>query len=329
MSNPQIHPRPQGKSLSGSAAQARGPEGVAETRDKITGVFSIQQIKRVGTGTTTRKTIQKSFWFATELGDGSIELQLLNANFIPAGPKKTVPKEQFLATYLPEPEFYVTNVLPKIREVNKIVARGDRHRSNGELFSAEMEYNGALKIDIENVRANFGLGITYLERGENEKAENILSRLVKLDAAFETEHKHLFNEFGISLRKNGLLNQSISYYKRAIDLSSTDENLYYNMARVYLEKKDIPNTLEYLLKSVEMNPANEISAKFLMWLFEKKLVPQTHLHAAAEHLKLIKAAQVRGKVAAAQPVPQVDDQAPPAIVPHGDNPDTPVSSGAE
>ena len=30
----------------------------------------------------------------------------------------------------------------------------------------------------------------------------IFHRLVKLDATFETEHKHLFNDFGINLRKN-------------------------------------------------------------------------------------------------------------------------------
>ena len=277
-----------------SSAQGTETEEGAEGRGKISGVFSVQQVRKVGTGTTSRKTIQKSFWFVSELADGTIELQLLNTNFIPAGPKKTLSKDQFLGTYQPEPEFYVTNVLPKIREVNKTVARGDRFRENGELFSAEVEYNGALEIDIENVRANFGLGITYLERGETDKAENILSRLVKLEAAFETEHKHLFNEFGISLRKTGLHSQAINYYKRALELSSTDENLYYNMARVYLDKKDMPNTLECLLKSISMNPRNEIAAKFLIWLLEKKLVPAALVPKAAEHLKLIKSAMSEG-----------------------------------
>ena len=85
---------------------------------------------------------------------------------------------------------------------------------------------------MDNVRANFGIGLTYLERGESDKAENIFARLIKLDGAYEEEHKHLFNEFGISLRKNKMFSQSLEYYLRALDLTKKDENLYINIARV-------------------------------------------------------------------------------------------------
>ena len=32
------------------------------------------------------------------------------------------------------------------------------------LVRPEMEYGSALRVDEENIRANFGLGLTYLER---------------------------------------------------------------------------------------------------------------------------------------------------------------------
>ena len=249
-------------------------ENTEHKRSAIQGIFSSQEIRKVGTGTTTRKSIQKTYWNAMQLPDGTIEVQPLNTNYIPSGPKRNVPLEDFLRTFSPEPEFYVSNVFPKIKEVNKTIARADRYRSNQEYYSAEMEYNNALRVDEANVRANFGLGITYLERGENAKAEDILTRLVKLEGAFATEHKHLFNDFGINLRKNGMYPQAVAYYARAIELASHDENLYYNMARAHLDNKDPEKTVDCLLSGLNINPLQETLLKFLLWLLTKNLVPE-------------------------------------------------------
>jgi Flp pilus assembly protein TadD len=266
----------------------------SEKRKAINGVFSSQEVKKVGTGTTTKKSIQKTFWFCIEQDDGTLEVQPLNPNYVPSGPKKKITMEQFLNLFAPEPELYVSNVYPKMRELNKTIARAERHKEHKEYFSAEMEYNTALKVDEDNVRANFGLGITYLERGETGKAESIFGRLVKLDAAFDVEHNHLCNECGINLRKNGMLDQAVSYYNRAVELATQDEHLYHNLARAYLEKKDIPHALEYLLKSLEINPALETSVKFLLWMVSKKLITADYKAAVEAMLKKIKEGEHKG-----------------------------------
>ncbi len=277
----------------------------------IQGIFSSQEVRKVGTGTTTRKTIQKAYWQAQEMPDGQIEIQPLNTNYVPSGPKKTISLDDFLKNFSPEPEFYVSTVFPKLKELNKTIARADRHRQNKEYFSAEMEYGNALKVDEENVRANFGLGITYLERGENSKAEDILARVVKLDGAFEQEHKHLFNEFGINLRKNGLLDQAVTYYKRALELSSHDENLHYNMARAYLEKKQIPEALDSLLAGLAINPGQETLVKFLAWMLSKSLIPDNKKPDVAQALQRAKEAMAAASAPARQeaaPAPEPEKQ---------------------
>lgn len=243
-----------------------------QTKERIKGVFSTQVLTKVGTGTTSRKTIQKSYWFATELDDGTIEVQPLNVNYVPSGPKNILTKDDFLDKFSPEPEFYTVTVMPKMRELEKTIARGDRHRKRGETFSAEMEYDSAVKVDEENIRANFGLGLTYLERGATDKAQDIFERLIKIEAAYEPEHKHLFNEFGINLRKNNMIDQALDYYARALELSDQDENLFYNIARVYLERKDIPNTIKMLNKALEINPGMPEANKFIAFLKNKGLV---------------------------------------------------------
>lgn len=241
--------------------------------ERLRGVFSSQEVRVVGTGTTRRKSIHKVFWFVEQNEDGTIEVQPLNTNYVPTGSKKPLSMEELLEKYSPEPEFYVQSVYPKIRELNESVDRGDQCRDKGENFSAEFEYGNALSLDEENVRANFGIGLTYLARGQVDKADNIFERLVHLDAAFEEEHKHLFNDFGISLRKNKMYKQAVDYYSRALELSRVDENLHVNMARAMMEEKDYSGCVHHLLEALKLAPGNDTAMKFLAWLDKNNLIP--------------------------------------------------------
>lgn len=241
-------------------------------RERIKGIFSTQSIQKVGTGTTTRKTIQKTYWFVDELEENLLEIQPLNKNYIPSGPKRKITIEDLLAKFAPEPEFYVSTVYPKLQELSRTIQKGERHREKGEVFSAEMEFGEALKVDEDNVRANFGLGLTYLDRGESHKANDIFERLVRLDAAFQPEHKHLFNDFGISLRKNKMLDQSLDYYRKAESLTDSDENLYYNIARAYFDKQAGNDCLEYLKKALAINPQLNEARRFVKYLVDQNQI---------------------------------------------------------
>ncbi len=234
----------------------------------IQGVFSTQDVQRVGTGTTSRRTIQKTYWYVDE-SEGEEEVivvQPLNVNYVPSGPKRDIPKDDFLQKFNPEPEFYVSTVYPKMRELDETIVRGEKHREAGNAYSAEFEFKQASNVDEENVRANFGLGLTYLDRGDSARANDIFERLVKLDAAFDAEHKHLFNDFGINLRKNKMFDQALEYYLRGQELEQNDENLFHNIARVYYEKGDLESCVKYLKLSLEINPDMEAGRLFMEFL---------------------------------------------------------------
>lgn len=250
------------------------PISASSAPDKrMRGVFSSQDVRKVGTGTTTRKTVQKVFWFVEQEEDDTISIQPLNTNYIPTGSKRTISMDELLERYSPEPEFYVQSVFPKMQEMEQSVAQGDASREKGETFSAEYEYTAALKLDEENVRANFGIGLTYLQRGEVDKADNIFERLVKLEAAFEEEHKHLFNDFGINLRKNKMYAQAVEYYSRGLELTQSDDNLHVNMARALLELQNYDACLTHLLEALALNNSNETALKFLEWMDKRGMVP--------------------------------------------------------
>jgi len=242
--------------------------------ERLSGVFSQKKTVKIGTGTTARKSEVVSYYFVEEREDGVMLVQALTASDVPFGPKSEITREELLGGYLPEPQKTLAHAhaaqTPQEMEVQKAVARGDKFRKRGETFTAEYEYSKALGLDERNVRANFGIGLCYITRGETEKAKEVFERVVKIDAVFEDEHKHLFNEFGISLRKSGMHGEAMEYYRRALDLSGEDENLHYNMARAAYDKGDMGLALVYLKSCLALNPKHEEATQFVDFLRRKK-----------------------------------------------------------
>lgn len=116
------------------------------------------------------------------------------------------------------------------------------------------------------VRSTFGLALSHLKRGNTDRARELFEKVAETEAPFETEHKHMFNEFGINLRKSSLPDVALKHYLRALQLSPNDENLHHNLARVYWELGDMENCERELRKSLELNPHLGYSARFLRYL---------------------------------------------------------------
>lgn len=243
--------------------------------EKISGAFSTKSETVLGSGATRRKAVRKAYWYAEEAdpADDGVRMILvrpLNANKVPSGSGDIVPLPDFLTRFSPELEFYQTEVYPRIRELGDTLARAEEQRGRGALYSAQFEFESALGLDEQNVRANFGLGLTYMQRGDAEKAGDIFKRVVSLDAAFSPEHKHLFNEFGISLRKSGLTDQAVEYYSRALEIADDDENLRYNIARAQFERGEEAECRANLVKALEIAPRMDEANRFLEFLDKRK-----------------------------------------------------------
>jgi tetratricopeptide (TPR) repeat protein len=233
---------------------------------KIKGVFSRRCSTSIGSGGTKKASPNQIYYYAREEEDGDISVHPLNANFVPAELGQMIKKDELLSDFEPEPSIYMNKVVPAMRRLKKAIARGESHREEGEHSSAEYEFENALEIDEDNARATFGLGLNYLDMDEPEKAAEVFEKLVTLEAAFKPEHKHLFNEFGIGLRKSGLHDEALQYYLRAGELSSQDEHLLLNVARVHHEQGNDPAARKHLERALEMNPEFEEARKFVEYL---------------------------------------------------------------
>jgi len=237
----------------------------------IEGVFSIERMVKIGAGTTARRVKQTASYYAKEVERGAIQVQGLNPKNVPFGPVQEITKEELLEDYLPVPQLF-KEVVGNLRAVQKSLARGDKFRKRGENFTAEFEYANALSLDEQNVRANFGIGLCLLARDEDDKAKEVFERILKIDSAFEDDHKHLFNEYGIALRKKNLFDQSVEYYERALELSDSDENLWYNLARAEFGREEWANCAQAVAKCLELAPEHPEGKKMMVYLTKKKLV---------------------------------------------------------
>lgn len=230
---------------------------------QLRGVFSSLKNKRIGAGQTARKSLVKIYFYATEGGSSDVLLRPLKANYLPMEKGVSITRDELIENYTPEPDVYAEKMLPALRKLKQAIARGEKHRELGEFNAAEFEFESALTMDEANARATFGLGLTYMDWGKLDKAAEVFEKLIKLEGAFGAEHKHLFNEFGIKLRKNGMYAKALNYYERALELCSDDENLYCNMARSFYDMGDPQKAARSLRLALEINPASKDAKAFL------------------------------------------------------------------
>jgi tetratricopeptide (TPR) repeat protein len=249
----------------------------------VKGVFSTDARQFLGQRSLGRIT-QRLFVYAEEQEDGRVAIWRLSRNFIPTGTRRIIPKERLLTEYLPEPSIYINKVVPVMRRLEDAVETADRHRQRQELFSAEFEYQNVLRLDADHVKATFGLGLTYLERQEKQNADIVFQKIMRIEAAFTVEHKHLFNDFGIKMRKLGMYDEAMQYYSRAYRLCRTDEHLLYNMARTLYEKGRLASSRMMLSHALRLNPAFPLGKAFMAYLESRQRgesVPEPPLEEAS------------------------------------------------
>jgi len=225
------------------------------------GIYSETKVQKIGTMSTSRTQTIVDYYKCAMVDDHTVSVQILDMYGDPMPLVEKVPVEEFLKRFTYEPDKFQTRKTPGDLAAEKAIATAERHVARKEYNSAEYEYSKALKLDVENVRANFGLGRLYVETGDLEKAAKVFSSLARQDNVLAPENKHFFNELGIELRGLKLYGQAIEFYQKALDLAPDDENLLFNMARACLEGGDKAAAAKYINGALTINPAHEAAGR--------------------------------------------------------------------
>jgi len=230
---------------------------------KLKGIFSSPALP----GSEPDPAVPKHYWFCREMADGLIGIQLLDEHHLPTPKQHVMPKDVFLEGFTLEPDL-------GYRLLTQRVLMGEYFRNQGMNLEAKIEYQKVLRIDEENIRANFGLGLAYLALNQLEKGRYAFEKLVGLDESFLPEHKHLFNEFGIAMRKKGLFDEALAFYQRARALCSDDEHLLLNISRAWYEKGDTEMAYAGLKDCIAIKPDFREALAFLAYLRKHRIFPK-------------------------------------------------------
>ncbi len=225
---------------------------------------SVREEHVIGSGMTKQKQERTLYYYALKKDDQGVGIQTLNQNDFPSGETVVVSDEEFFAKYRPEPLYFYNRVKVAMDQVSQSLEKGDRALKRGNAKVAEKEFKKALAVDEDNIRAIFGLGGAYLAAGSKDSALEVFEKIMSLDMSFEPKHKHMFNDFGIRLRKGGLFKEALRYYeKAAAQLKGDDENLYFNIGRAYYDLNLMDDAAAWLGKALAANPAFVEARKFL------------------------------------------------------------------
>jgi len=154
-------------------------------------------------------------------------------------------------------------------EAQKYYDMGCDYLLKNKYGKAIISFNKAIKINDLFAEAYQGLAEAYKGKGEMSRYKNYLQKAAEVHAQFDRleEAKNLFieilkqdsdapnpyNTLGVKLRRNGDYPGAVHAYKRAIELSPTDENIYYNLAKAYYYMGEIKKAQDKLKGALQLN----------------------------------------------------------------------------
>jgi len=240
-------------------------------------VFSSSEKAKIGAGVTARTTVSKTFWYAEQVEGEGFRMREINSNHVPFGEEAVLSLKELLDDFLPEIEYWERKTLPAMEQLESYLEEGEIDLEDGKYSSAEESFGKALELEEKNIRGLFNLGLVYFETEKLDEARNLLGELLNLKAPFEGKNQHLFNRFGISLRKSGLYDDAVGYFNRALEFIDDDEHLFYNLARIHFERGDWPQCVSALVSCHGLNhdlPAARNLAQLVMNLAEDRRLCQ-------------------------------------------------------
>jgi len=218
-------------------------------------LFSSTRSMKLGSGMRTRRHRSTVYWFVRQVWQDAYAVRSVDGDLMPTGRETVISAEKLIANYTPEVGLFEEKMVPS--------AGRTRYRLDDATFPGHTEVGPRIAVTLGNVRALFCLAFDYLRRG-NEKGRRLIEDLLRIKTDFEGKDQHLFNAFGIALRKAGRPDMAAVCYRRAILFTTDDDHLYYNLARANYEAGKWWDCMEALGWSFECNSDLPVSR----WLVE-------------------------------------------------------------
>jgi tetratricopeptide (TPR) repeat protein len=104
-----------------------------------------------------------------------------------------------------------------------------------------------------------------LEKGDFSSARELIGE----DSELQARIVDLYNSMGIKSRKDGDYDRAVAHVKKAISIQPQDEHLYYNLARIHIERGDWKEASDTINAALEIDPDFEAGKKLKNYISVK------------------------------------------------------------
>lgn len=147
------------------------------------------------------------------------------------GSARIIPRDGLEKAFVFEPSILAAPVAtPDFRQIAK-AAIARKEVSDTKLASLERARKA--KQTETALRDSFERAMRSLGRQRERKGALVaLERIATIQDGIEPEHKFMFRDFGVALRKKKLHDLAVACARRAVELSPNDDHARFNLARV-------------------------------------------------------------------------------------------------
>lgn len=209
----------------------------------------------------------KKLYFVWAESSGTFLIQMLNGAYQPVGEKKSIGPATFKLKYTheatdlavpvsTEKPWITGGTLQKAEKATKVALAPQGPSRTAPKVPAKISPPARPEqVTEQYLRDVFAKSIKRCHSVHDKKAAiAALQNIIEVEEGIVAEHKFMFTDFGIALRKSNLLELSLNCCKRVLELAPDDDHAYFNAARILSEMGEFADAEQHVLKAQLMNP---------------------------------------------------------------------------
>lgn len=131
----------------------------------------------------------------------------------------------------------------------------------------EIRDEDAGKVE-KRLRSDFSIAMIRLQSNKDLALQG-LNNILEYKASFQEAHKHMFSDFGISLRRRRLYDLARRFHQKAHELAPRDEHILFNMARAFYDAGKVDEARSCLGAALDMSGQFKAGHDFLNYIEER------------------------------------------------------------
>lgn len=121
-------------------------------------------------------------------------------------------------------------------------------------------------LQEHELRSRFALGLLQIKQGNRKEGKETLEALISCPNVNPYDGQLVFSEFGLHLRRLGLVDLALKAHLRALEWMPNDERVHFNLARTYHDLNDVESAIQHLRLALELAPDFATASQFLLFL---------------------------------------------------------------